>query len=65
MRIASFCLLLFLAVGLGGCATVFNASAPADQNSEYVVGASAGERAIWRCPVGGTGGDCERMEVQD
>ncbi len=51
---------------LGGCATAFNASAPAAQaGSEYVVGHRSGSRMVWLCPVGAAAADCRRVEVQD
>jgi hypothetical protein len=51
---------------LGGCATGFNASAPAAQaGTEYVVGHRSSSRTIWLCPVGAAAADCRRVEVQD
>lgn len=58
------------AMVLGGCSTVFHASAPAaTQGMEYVVGGRGGlfsaPRTMWLCPTGAASGECQRVEVQD
>ncbi len=57
------------AAALGGCATSFQDTAPADDGRIYVVGAKqvpfvGMQPTVWRCPAKSPG-ECEEMTVYD
>lgn len=51
-----------VALGLSGCATQFESSAPAGNNGIYVVGAFNNRARLWKCPSQSQG-KCETLKV--
>lgn len=55
--------LLFVVLGINGCATVYYDSAPASMGGRYVAGAYDMKKAVFYCPATSAQDDCEKISV--